>query len=139
MTIRTINSLTRANLEDGLTLEESVQLAIKTIRQTPHCKLNLMPFQMHFGRKPRTPIINLISQPSCLLTIWKKTVTKYFSAQPTELQLFTIHDSDGELVDYLVLNYSKKRNRSVSQRFKKVVRKRRKPAAMECRFNTINS
>ena len=33
-TIRTIKSLTRANLEDGLTFEESVTRAIKTIRQT---------------------------------------------------------------------------------------------------------
>ena len=57
---------------------------------------------MHFGWKPRTPITNLIGQPSCLLTNWKKTVTKYISAQPTELHVFTIHDSDGELPDYLV-------------------------------------
>ena len=34
--IRTIKSLTRANTADGLTFEENVQLAIKTIRQTPH-------------------------------------------------------------------------------------------------------
>ena len=50
-TIRIIKSLTKANLEDGLTFEESVQLAIKTIRHTPHSKLNMTPFQMHFGRK----------------------------------------------------------------------------------------
>ena len=52
-TIRTITSLTRENMADGLIFEESVNLAIKTIRQTPHSKLNMMPFQMHFGRKPR--------------------------------------------------------------------------------------
>ena len=33
-TIRTIKSLTRANKVDGIILEDSVQLAIKTIRQT---------------------------------------------------------------------------------------------------------
>ena len=68
MTIRTIKSLTRANLEDGLTFEESVQLAIKTIRQTPHSKLNMIPFQLHFGRKPRTEVTNMIGQPSWLLS-----------------------------------------------------------------------
>ena len=37
-TIRTIKSLTRANMADGLIFEESVHLAIKTIRQSPHSK-----------------------------------------------------------------------------------------------------
>ena len=73
-TIRTIKSLTRANLEDGLTFEESVQLAIKTIRQTPHHTLKMTPFQMHQGR---TAITNLIGQPECLLFFWKKTLTKF--------------------------------------------------------------
>ena len=117
-TIRTIKSLTRANLEDGLPFEESVQLAVRTIRQTPHSKLNMTPFQLHFGRKPRTAITIMIGQPSSLLSNWTKTVTKYISAQPSELQVFTIHDSDGEMADYLVLNESKKRPRAVSQNFK---------------------
>ena len=47
-TIRTTKSLTRANLQDELPFEESVQLAIKTIRRTPHGKLT--PFQMRLGK-----------------------------------------------------------------------------------------
>ena len=53
-TIRTIKSFTRANMADGLTFEDSVQLAIRTIRQTPHSRLKTTPFQMHLGRRPRT-------------------------------------------------------------------------------------
>ena len=123
-------------MEDGLTFEESVQLAVKTIRQTPHSKSNMTPFQLQFGRKPRTAITNLIGQPPCLLSNWKKTVTKYISAQPSELQVFTIHDSDGEIADYLVLNESKKRPRSVSQYIKQYqfYEKEDKPNAMKCRF-----
>ena len=45
-TIRTIESLTRANLENGLTFEESVSMAIKTIRQTPHNTQKMTPFQL---------------------------------------------------------------------------------------------
>ena len=70
-TIRTIKSLTRANMADGSIFEESVDLAIETIRQTPHSKLNMTPFRMHFGQKPRTAITNLIGQPDCLLSNWK--------------------------------------------------------------------
>ena len=116
--IRTIKSLTRANLEDEITFEESVQLATRTIRQTPHNLLKMTSFQMHLGRKSRTAITNLIGQPSCLLFNWKKTLTEYILAQPTELQILTITDSDGELGDCLVLNDLKKRDRSVSQKFK---------------------
>ena len=96
-------------MADGLTFEEGVKLAIKTIRQTPHSKLNMTPFQMHYGRKPRTAITNLIGRSECLLSNWKKTLTNYVSAQPTELQMFTINDSEGEMADYLILNDSKKK------------------------------
>ena len=37
-TIRTFKSLTRASLQGGFTFEDSVQLAIKTIKQTPHLR-----------------------------------------------------------------------------------------------------
>ena len=66
--IRTIKSLTRANLADGLKFEDSVELAVKTIRQTPHSRLNMTPFQMHLGRKPRTALTNLTGKPECLLS-----------------------------------------------------------------------
>ena len=137
-TIRTIKSLTRANLEDGLTFEESVARAIKTIRQTPHNTLKMTPFQLHHGRKPRTPITNLIGQPTCLLADWKETLTNYILAQPAELQVFTVHDSDGELADYLVLNESRKRGRSVRDNFKsyQFFEKETKPNAIKCRFKT---
>ena len=137
-TIRTIKSLTRANLEDGLTFEESVARAIKTIRQTPHNTLKMTPFQLHHGRKPRTPITNLIGQPTCLLANWKKTLTNYILAQPAELQVFTVHDFDGELADYLVLNESRKRGRSVRDNFEsyQFFEKETKPNIMKCRFKT---
>ena len=105
-------------MADGLTIDESVQLAIKTIRQTCHTKLNMKLFQMHSGRNPRSTIPNLIGQPEYLLFNWKKTFTNYISAQPTELQVFTINDSDGEMVEFMVLNDSRKRARPVSRELK---------------------
>ena len=105
-------------MADVLTFEESVQLAIKTIRLTPHSKLNNTPFRMYLGRKARTAITNLIGKPESLLSNWKTTIINYILAQPTELQVFTINDSDSEMVDYMVLNDTRKRGRSVSRNFK---------------------
>ena len=123
---------------DGLTFEESVSMAIETIRQTPHNTLKMTPFQLHYGRNPRTPITYLIGQPTCLLSDWQKTLTNYILAQPAELQVFTIRDSDGELTDYLIFNELRKRGRSVSENFKnyQFFEKETKPSAMKCRFKT---
>ena len=79
----------------------------------------MTPFQMNLGRKPRTALTNLIGKPECLLSNWKRTLTNYKSAQPTELQVVTINYSDGEMADYLVFNETRKRGRTVSRDFKK--------------------
>ena len=136
--IRTIKSFTRANMADGLTFEDSVQLAIKTIRQTPHSRLKMTPFQMHLARRPRTALTNLIDKPECLLSNWKKTLTNCNSAQPTELQIVTINDAEGEMMDYLVLSETKKKGRPVSRDFKnyQFYEKENKPNSMKCGFKT---
>ena len=55
-------------MADGITFLEGVQLAIKTIRQTPQSKLNMRPLQMHFGRNSHTAITNIIGKPECFLS-----------------------------------------------------------------------
>ena len=125
-------------MTDGSAFEDSVQLTIRTLRRTPHTNLKMTPFQMHFGRKPRTAITNLIGQPQCILSNWKSTLTNYNSAQPTELQVFTLNDSEGEMADYLILNDTRKRARSVRPDFKQYqfFEKENKPNAMKCNFKT---
>ena len=52
--------------------------------------------------------------------------------------MFTINDSEGEMVDYMVLNDSKRRARLVSRKFEQyqLLEKENKPNAMKCRFKT---
>ena len=105
----------------------------------------MTPFQMHLGRKPRTALTNLVDKPStlveCLLSNWRRTLTNYISVQPTELQVVTINDAEGEMADYLVLNETRKKGRSVSQDFKNYhfYEKENKPNSMKCGFKTIKS
>ena len=71
------------------------------------------------------------------LRLEKDTDQLRFST-PTELQMFTINDSEGEMADYLILNDSKKRNRPVSKEFEQYqfFEKENKPNAMKCKFKT---
>ena len=93
---------------------------------------------MHLGRRLRTALSNLIDKPECLLSNWKKTLTNYISAQPTELQVVTINDSDGKMTDYQVLNQTRKRGRSVNRDFKnyQFYEKENKPNSLKCGFKT---
>ena len=93
---------------------------------------------MHLGRKPRTALTNIFGKSECLLSNWKKTLTNYILAQPTELQVVTINDAEGEMADYLVLNDTRKRSRSVSRKFKKYqfLEKENKPNSVKCGFKT---
>ena len=52
--------------------------------------------------------------------------------------MFTFNDSEGEISDYIVLNDSKKRTRSVSREFEQFqfFEKENKPKALKCRFKT---
>ena len=82
--------------------------------------------------------------PSCrasgknFVTQLPSTENNFISAQPTELQKFTINDSEGEMADYIVLNDSKKRARSVSPEFKQYqfFEKENKPNVLKSRFKT---
>ena len=61
-----------------------------------------------------------------------------FSTTCRITQVFTIHDSDGELADYLVVNESKKRGRSVSKKFKayQFFERKTKPNSKKRKFKT---
>ena len=52
--------------------------------------------------------------------------------------MFTINHSEGEMADYMILNDSKKKARSVSREFKQYqfFEKENKSNAMKCRFKT---
>ena len=114
-TIKSIKGYVRANIEDGLNFSESVIESIKAIRMSTNQTTKQTPFQLHHGRKPRNAITNLTNNDTCLLYDWKKALNKYVSAQPDVLQTYTIHDGDGNLADYMVVDTYRKRRASVSK------------------------
>ena len=58
--MQTLNNLIIANLEDGISLTESVNRALRVMRFTIHTGLKLTLFELHLARKPRTEITNIV-------------------------------------------------------------------------------
>ena len=58
--IQTLKTLILANLEDGINLIESVNRALLVMRFTEHTGVEITPFELHYGRKPRTDITNIV-------------------------------------------------------------------------------
>ena len=113
-TFKSLKGYIRANIEDGLPFNQSVIEAIKAIRMSTTQTTKQTPFQLHYGRKPRNAITNMTNTGTCLLSDWKKTLNKYVSAQPDVLQTYTVHDGEGKLADYMIIDTYRKRRASVS-------------------------
>ena len=58
-TIQSLENLVLTNLEDGLNLRESINRALYVLRFTKHSETKKTPFEIQFGRAPRTRLTNL--------------------------------------------------------------------------------
>ena len=54
--IQTLKNLIVANLEDKIGLTGSINRALRVMRFSIHAGLNVSPFELHHGRKPRTEL-----------------------------------------------------------------------------------
>ena len=91
-TIQSMKNLLKANLEDGTNLRNSLDKALHLLRFTTHSELQKTPFELHFGRKPRTKLTNL------------KNAT---SADSKDLSVYITRSSTGEITDHLVMSKKK--------------------------------
>ena len=60
------------NMEDGQTLTENVNRALRVMRFTVHTGLNKTPFELHHGRKPRTEFLNIVKDGKTFLSDWSE-------------------------------------------------------------------
>ena len=91
-TIQSLKNLLKANLEDGTNLRNSLDKALNLLRFTTHSELRKTPFELHFGRKPRTKLTNL-----------KNAI----SADSKDLCVYITRSSTGEITDHLVMSKKK--------------------------------
>ena len=70
--IQTLKNLIIANMEDNISLTESVNRALHVKRFTLHTGLKLTPFELHHGRKSRTELTNIVKDGKSHLSDWSK-------------------------------------------------------------------
>ena len=58
--IQTLKNLIITNLEKNICLTEFVNRALNVMRFTIHTGMEMTPFELHHGRKPRTELTNVI-------------------------------------------------------------------------------
>ena len=91
-TIQSLKNLLKANLEDGTNLRNILDKTLYVLRFTTHSELQKTPFELHFGRKPRTKLTNL-----------KNAI----SADSKDLSVYITRSSTGEITDHLVMSKKK--------------------------------
>ena len=91
-TIQSLKNLILAKLEDNQNLRESVNRALYVLRFTIHSETKKTPFELHFGRKPRTKLSNLKNS----ILVDSKDVSVYIT-----------RNSTGQITDHLVMSKKK--------------------------------
>ena len=91
-TIQALKNLVLANLEDDRNLRESVNRALYVLRFTVHSETKKTPFELHFGRTPRTKLSNLRNS---------------ISVDSKDLSVYITRNSAGQITDHLVMSKKK--------------------------------
>ena len=115
-TIQTLKNYIRTNREDGKSITDSVQLALRSMRMTIHTRLGKTPFELHFGREPRKEIHNLLGSTKESIH-WLKSMN--VSANPNTLYAYAVYNNNGEPTDHLTI--SKKKITATTRRTKSPV------------------
>ena len=72
-TKQTLKNFVRTNREDGKSVTDSLQLALRSMRMSIHTRIGKSPFELHFGREPRKQIHNLLGNTKESIN-WLKNV-----------------------------------------------------------------
>ena len=91
-TIQSLKNLTRTKLEETQNLRESLNKALYVLRFTIHSETKKTPFELHFGRDPRTKLSNL-----------KNAI----SVDSKDLSVYITRNSAGEITNHLVMSKKK--------------------------------
>ena len=98
-------------MEDGISLTESVNRALRVMQFTIHTGLKLTPFELYHGRKPRTELTNTVKTENHTYLIGQNCL---FQQQPD--QKFPYMWAVMRTGHHKPYYYGKNKNRGVTRR-----------------------
>ena len=112
--IQTLKNLIIANLEDGISLTESVNRALHVMRFTIHTGLKLTPFELHHGRKPRTELTNIVKDGKSYLSNWSELTVS--APNKSKIPIYVGRDADGDITNHIVMARTKTEEKHLAER-----------------------
>ena len=105
------------NLEDNLCLTEYENRALEVMRITIHIGLKLTQFELHYGRKPRIELTNLVKDGKSFLSDW--TELSVSAERKPKFPIYVSRDEEGDVTNYLVMAKTKAEEKAVDEQPKK--------------------
>ena len=99
--IQTLKNLIIANLEDGISLTESVNQTLRVMRFTIHIGLKLTSFELHHGRKPRTELTNVVEDAKSYLSNWSELSVS--APNRPKIPIYVGRDADGDITNHIIM------------------------------------
>ena len=103
--IQTLKNLIIANMEDNISLTESLNRALHVMRFTIHTGLKLTPFELHHGRKPRTELTNIVKDGNSYLSDWSELSVS--ASNKPKIPIDVGRNADGDITNHIVMARTK--------------------------------
>ena len=81
--------------------------ALGNLRLTPHSKIKITPFELHFGRRPNTELRNLVAKGISNYSNWERIIDQLkcsgydVSEKPHSSLIYSLRDCAGRQMDTL--------------------------------------
>ena len=102
--IQTLKNLITTNMEDGISLTESVNRALRVMRFTIHTGLKLTPFDLHH-REPRTELTNIVEDGKSYLSNWSELSVS--ATNRPKIPIYEGRDADGDITNHIAMARTK--------------------------------
>ena len=114
LAIQTLKNLIIANIEDDLCLTECVNRALHVMRFTIHTGQKIMPFELHYGRKPRTELTNLMKTGKSFLSNWSEMSIS--ANHRPKIPIYVTRNGDGEVSNHIVMARTKAEEKAQAEK-----------------------
>ena len=100
------------NLEENICLTECVNRALNVMRFTIHTGIKITPFELHYGRKPRTELTNVIKNGRSFLSNWSELPV--LASDKPKIPICITRNGDGEVSNHIVMARTKNEEKALA-------------------------